>query len=207
MAIHYRTKAIILKKQDQGEADRIFTMYTEKFGKLDFRAVSERKINSKLRGGLELFYLSDIEFIQGKFQKTLVDASALESYKGLRSDLVRLQIAFRMGELLDRIIKGQEPDENIWNLLNEVFEILNQNQLPVATYKLVPYYFLWNLLSYCGYRPLLDHPELQKADQKITQLIELFLSQNTEALAELQVPDEERKMLRTTSYNYLTKIF
>ena len=128
MAIHYRTKAIILKKQDQGEADRIFTVYTEKFGKLDLRAISERKITSKLRGGLELFYLSDIEFIQGKFQKTLVDASVLESYRGFRSDLVRLQIVFRMGELLDRIIKGQEADENIWNLLNEVFETLNQNE-------------------------------------------------------------------------------
>lgn len=207
MAIRYRTKGVIFKKQDQGEADRMFTIYTEQFGKLEFRAISERKINSKLRGGLELFYLSDVEFIQGKFQKTLVDALVLERYGNIREDLIRLQIAYRISEIVDRIVQGQEADQDIWELLNEVFGTLNKNELPIATCKLLPYYFLWNLLSHSGYRPLLDHPELKKGDQKTTQLIELFLSQNAHALLDLQVRDEERKVLKTTSYNYLTKIF
>jgi hypothetical protein len=70
MATHYRTQGIILKTQDVGEADRVFTVFTKQFGKLRLRAVSERKITSKLRGGLELFYLSDIEFIQGYWNPT-----------------------------------------------------------------------------------------------------------------------------------------
>ncbi|MCH7604511.1 DNA repair protein RecO [Patescibacteria group bacterium] len=207
MAIHYRTNTLILKKRDQGEADRVFTMYTEKFGKIDLRAVSERKINSKLRGGLELFYVSDVEFIQGKFFKILTDAVIVERHGNIREDLIRLRIAYRVSELMDRIVHGQEADKNIWKLLREVFETLNQNGLSVTTYKLLPYYFLWNLLSHSGYRPLLDHPVLEKEDQKTIYLIKLFLSQNVHALSELQISEEGRKMLRTTSYNYLTKIF
>ncbi len=56
MFTHYRTQGIILKKEDRGEADRLFTIYTKDFGKLELLAKGERKIKSKLRGGLELFY-------------------------------------------------------------------------------------------------------------------------------------------------------
>jgi len=80
MFTHYRTEGFILKKIDRGEADRIFTVYTRDFGKLDLLAKAERKIKSKLRGGLELFYLSDIEFIQGKTHKTLTDTILVENF-------------------------------------------------------------------------------------------------------------------------------
>ena len=52
MAVHYRTNAIVFKKEDQSEADRIFTVFTHDFGKLDIRAKAIRKINSKLKNFL-----------------------------------------------------------------------------------------------------------------------------------------------------------
>lgn len=207
MAIHYRTKGIILKKRNQGETDELFTIFTEKFGKLELRAISVRKITSKLRGGLELFYLSDIEFIQGKFQKTLTDAVALENFGYLRQDVKRLQLAYRIAELFDKIVQGQEADGKIWNLLHEVFEMLNKDDVPIKTQKLLPYYFLWNLLSYSGYRPLLQNSALQKKNSEITRLIELLLSENINILPRLDIQDTERKRLRITSYSYLIKVF
>ena len=110
MAVHYRTQGIILRKQDMGEADRVFTVFTKDFGKLKLRAVSERKITSKLRGGLELFYLAEIEFIQGKTHKTITDAFSLCSYPALRSNLGRLRMMARFAEIADDIISVQEPD-------------------------------------------------------------------------------------------------
>ena len=89
MFIHYRTQGFILKKIDRGEVDRIFTIYTKDFGKLELLAKAERKIQSKLRGGLELFYLSEIEFIQGKAHKTLTDAILIDNFKNLRGNLKR----------------------------------------------------------------------------------------------------------------------
>ena len=70
MAVHYRTQAFILNKTDWNEADQIFTVYTEEFGKIKIVAKAIRKIKSKLRSGMDLFYLSEIEFIQGKSYKT-----------------------------------------------------------------------------------------------------------------------------------------
>jgi len=155
MFVHYRTRGFIFKKVDRGEADRIFTVFTKDFGKLELLAKAERKITSKLRAGLELFYLSEIEFIQGKTHKTLTDTILINNFKNLRSDLKRLKIAYQISEVLDKLVRGQEPDKKIWQLLNEVFDKLNSLEIKNWKIRIVYHYFLWNLLSILGY-----HPEL-----------------------------------------------
>ena len=155
MFTHYRSQALILGKKDSGEADRLFTAYTKDFGRLELLAKAVRKIKSKLRVGLEIFYLSEIEFIQGKVQKTLTDAVLIDSFKNLRNDLARLSIASSISETFDKLVKGQEPDEKLWQLLTETFKKLNDLQLKAATCFLVYYYFFWNFLSLLGYQPQL----------------------------------------------------
>lgn len=155
MAIHYRTEGFIFKKVDFGEADCFFTIFTKDFGKLEILARAIRKINSKLRGGAQLFWLSEIEFIQGKTHKTLTDALLIENFKNIRNNLGRLKTAFQIAELFDKVMAAEEKDENLWNLLNEVFYKLNNHSLLSASYFLLYYYFFWNLFSILGYSPQL----------------------------------------------------
>ncbi|MFH1582290.1 MAG: DNA repair protein RecO [bacterium] len=152
MFTHYRTQGIILGKVDRGEADRLFTIYTKDFGRLDLLARAERKIKSKLRSGLELFYFSEIEFIQGKAQKTLTDAILINKFKILRSDIEKLKVAYQISGLVDKLLRGQEVDKEIWRLLNEVFEKLNSLALKGLKINLLYYYFLWNFLCILGYQ-------------------------------------------------------
>jgi len=151
MFVHYRTAGLILKKEDRGETDQLFTIYTKDFGKLEILGKAIRKISSKLRSGAEPFYLSEIEFIQGKTQKILTDTILINKFGNLREDLKRLRIAYRISEVLDSLIKGPEADEKIWQLLNEVFQRLDTNNLKPITCNLIYHYFLWNLLSILGY--------------------------------------------------------
>ncbi len=152
MFTHYRTQGFVLKKEDRGEADRIFTVYTKDFGKLELLAKAERKIKSKLRAGLELFYLSEIEFIQGKAQKTLTDTILINNFKNLRIDSEKLATAYQVSEVLDKLVKGQEADEKIWHLLGETFERLNNCSMLHVSSSMIYYYFLWNFLSILGYQ-------------------------------------------------------
>jgi DNA repair protein RecO (recombination protein O) len=153
MAVHYRTQGIIFKKVDRGEADQLFTVYAKDFGKLEILGKAIRKIKSKLRGGAELFYLSELEFIQGKTYKTLTDAILIESFLNLRKDLEKLAIAYKISEALEDLVKGQEPDPKIWDLLKKTFQRLNAFNLKPKTSNLIYYYFLWNILSVLGYQP------------------------------------------------------
>jgi len=156
VAIHYRTQGFVLKKKDLGEADRLFTIFTKEFGKLEILGKAIKKIGSKLRGGMELFYLSDIEFIQGKTHKTLTDAILIDSFQNLRKDLKRLKIVQDISEMIDSLIKGEEKDEKIWNLLKDTLEELNRISLSIKECWLTYYYFLWNFLSVLGYKPQLN---------------------------------------------------
>lgn len=153
MFLHYRTQGLVLKKEAQEEADQLFTIYTKDFGKLEVLGKGIRKISSKLRAGIDIFYFSEIEFIQGKTHKTLTDAIKIEKFKNLRNNLKKLAIAYKISEVLDNLVSGQEPDEKIWKLLSESFEKLNTLHLTSFTLHLVYYYFFWNLLSLLGYQP------------------------------------------------------
>lgn len=155
MFIHYRTKGLIFKKENQGEADQVFTVYTKDFGKLEILGKGIRKISSKLRSGADIFYLSEIEFVQGKKYKTLTDAILIKKFKNIWKDLNKLIIANKVSEILDRTIGWQEPDEKIWYFLIEVFEKIDNPQTSDKNLQLVYYYFLWNLLSLLGYQPQL----------------------------------------------------
>ena len=187
-----------------GEADRVFTVFTKDFGKLKLRAVSERKITSKLRGGLELFYLSEIEFIQGKTHKTITDAFLLSSYPCLRSNLGRLRMMARFAEVADDLIEGQEPDEKIWRLLHETLLVLDRSVLEAAALKTLAYYFLWNLLACAGYGPSLS--QIASQDRKIAELIEMLLLSDTEALQDIHMQGINENLLQAISQEHLLRV-
>lgn len=153
MFLHYRTLCVILKKEDRGEADQIFTVFTRDLGKLEILGKSIRKITSKLRSGIDLFSISEIEFIQSKTYKILTDALLVKQFKNIKKDLLRLKIAFQISKVADELIEGQERDEKIWKLLVQTFERLNNFSEPRPAFKLIYYYFLWNLINLLGYKP------------------------------------------------------
>jgi len=181
MFTRYKTKGFIFGKRDFREADRIFSIFTKDYGVLEILAKGERKITSKLRGALELFYLSEIEFIQGKTYKTLTDAALLEPFRNIRIDLEKLETAFRISEILRNLLKFQEPDEKIWNLILTTFKKLTMRQHPVlATTPSVGdvyHYFLWNFLSNLGYQPELKNCILCQMPIRDEQLIHFSLKE------------------------------
>ena len=152
MAIHYRTQAVVLRKREVGEADRVFTVFTRDFGKVNLVAVGERKITSKLRGGLEVLCLSEVEFVEGR-RNTIIDSSLVEGYRFLKTDLRRTRAALRIIETLDVFLKGQAQDEKAWKLLTETLDTLNDPMVSPAKWSPLYYYFFWNLVSLQGFRP------------------------------------------------------
>ena len=149
---HYRTQGIVLERKNIREADQYLTVFTRDFGKLKILAKGMRKIRSKLRSGIDFFYLSEVEFIQGKAYKTLTDAVSIENFRNIKKSPGRLKIAYQIVEILDKIVR-EEKDEKIWNLLKEVFIKLNSREISTNAYWLIPYYFFWNFASVIGYRP------------------------------------------------------
>ena len=152
MFVKQRCLGFFFKKEDFGESSRVFSLLTREFGRVEILAKGIRKISSKLKSATEIFYLSEIEFVQGKIFKTLTDAVSIEKFKNLRRNLKRLATAYKISEILDLFLKeGREP--KCWNLLKEVFEGLDRENLKPEQENLIYQYFFWNFVSLLGYKP------------------------------------------------------
>ena len=124
----YLTEGIIIKKRDFGEADRLFWIYTEKFGMIMASAKGVRLEKSKLRGNLDVFTYGDFAVISSKDFWRLVDARETISPKlnrnsAERPSLIggRVKVFARTANLLARMIKGEERNEEMWKQVKNLF--------------------------------------------------------------------------------------
>ncbi len=153
MAIQYRTSGFVFKKEDRLEADRVFSVFTKDFGRIEVFGKAIRKINSKLRPGIEIFSLSEIEFIQGRNKKTLTDAILINKFSSFAGHPEKLLLAQRMSKIVDSFVKGQEQDNKIFDLLSDIFYKLDLLQYSALKLDLIYLYFFWNFVSALGYKP------------------------------------------------------
>jgi len=152
MALKYRTKGFVFKKEERSEFDQTFSIFTKDFGRIELKAKAIRKITSKLRSGIDIFYLSEIEFVQGKNSKTLTDAVSLKKNNNVFKNFRKLEVLCQIAKTLDDFIKGQDKDSATFDLLLEFFDKMGDDSLKSEKYKLAFQYFFWNFISSQGYR-------------------------------------------------------
>lgn len=119
-----RTEAIVLRRTDYGEADRILNLLTPT-GKMSAIAKGVRREKSKLAGGIELFAVSDVVVAQGKSQMGTITSARLQKFYGnIIKDLGRLEVGYEAIKQTNRA--AEENFEPEWfDLLKLTFENLN----------------------------------------------------------------------------------
>ncbi len=141
------TEAIVLKRINYSEADRILTLLTSSHGKVSVIAKGSRRSKSKLAGGLELFSVSNITYIDGKSElKTVVSTQLVTHYGAIVTDITRTMAAYDCLKLIDMHTQAQ-CDEAFFDLLRTVFASLNDVSVELA---LVMSWFLDRLLYLSG---------------------------------------------------------
>src|SRR3989344_7821064 len=118
---HYKTEGFVFKSQNFLDADSIFSIFTFDFGRIEVFGKSIRKIDSKLKSGIEIFSLSEIAFIQGRNKKTLTDALFVDKFKNIKQNPEKFEIVKNISNLVDNFIKNEEKDLEVFDLLNDSF--------------------------------------------------------------------------------------
>src|SRR5438270_11263386 len=121
----YSTEAIILKRTDVGEADRIVTLFTPGKGKYHAIAKGTRRPVSKLAGHLELLSRSQLQVALGRNLDIVTQAEGRENFLHLRSDLWHMTCGFYLAELVDRFAEDSTPHLEIYALLLEALRYLD----------------------------------------------------------------------------------
>lgn len=145
----YRTQAVILKRMDLGEADRIVTLYSRDVGKIRAVAKGVRRTTSRSAGHLEPFTLSDVMFAVGRELDIISQADTLESFRTIREDLVLTTHAYYLAEVVDLLTEDRMENRAVFNTLVEGLRDLGAT----ADVRLVLVLFHLRLLEALGYRP------------------------------------------------------
>lgn len=153
MTPRYKTTGFVFREENLTESDRVFSVFTHDFGRVEIVGRAIRKTVSKLSGNAEIFSLLEIEFIQGKSKKILTDVFPVEKFKSIKNNPEKIEIAHNITDILNDFIRGEEKDENISNLLIDIFNKLNNSQYPISNFQLAYHYFFWNLILILGYGP------------------------------------------------------
>lgn len=148
----FRTEAVVVRRQELGEADRLLTIYTPGYGKLRVVAKGVRRPRSRKAGHLELFTRVDLLLAKGRDLDIITQAEMSETYPGLRDDLVRLGHAAYVMELLDCFSVAEE-NRPLYRLVVDTLARLSEGAAPAAVVR----FFELRLLELVGYRPELFH--------------------------------------------------
>jgi DNA repair protein RecO (recombination protein O) len=146
----YRTEAIVLRRQNLGEADRILTLYTRDYGKLKVVAKGVRKPQSRKAGHVELFAQVDVLVARGRSSlDVLSQADLLDAFPPIRRDLIRTTYAAHFVELLDAFTEEADASLPLYRLLADGLSWLGQT----GDLRRTARYYELCLLGLAGYRP------------------------------------------------------
>lgn len=145
----YRTKAVVLKRTDLGEADKILTLYTANFGKIRAVAKGVRRPSSRLGGHVDEFSYADMMLAKGRDLDVVTQSQTLETFRGMREDLWRTTYGYYVAELADSFTEDRIDNRPLFDLLVSTLRLLSD----ASDLWTVARYFELHLLSLVGYRP------------------------------------------------------
>ncbi|MDX1663698.1 MAG: DNA repair protein RecO [Candidatus Promineifilaceae bacterium] len=164
----YRTEAIVLRRRDFSEADRLLTLYTREYGKVRAIAKGARKPQSRKTGHVELFMRTRFLVAQGRNLDIITQAEMVEAYPALRDDLVRATYASYAVELLDRFTPDEDRNLPLYDLLADALRWLETAE----SLLLAARFYELRLLNLSGYRPQLFR--CVACDDEIVEQDQLF---------------------------------
>lgn len=163
----FRTLALVLKRRNFGESDRLLTLLTPQHGRIEAIAKGARKPASRKTGHVELFTEVDVLLAKGRELHIVTQAEMRQPYLPIREDLVRGAYANYAAELLDRFTySGDDSLASLYTLLNQTFERLCTDDDPR---RVIRYYEL-RVLDDVGFRPelrecVVTHALIEPLDQ------------------------------------------
>ena len=124
-----KTKAIVLRRTNYAEADRILQLLTPDYGKMSVIAKGVRREKSKLAGGIELFAVCDVSVIAGKGDMGTLTSARLDTfYSHIMEEYDRLQFGYEAIKQVSSAVEAvSEPA--FFELLHTVFASLDNPEI------------------------------------------------------------------------------
>ena len=150
-----RTEAVVLRGVDFSETSRIVTFLCPERGRMACIAKGVKRPKSQLAGLLDTFNRLEIVvyYKDSRSVQVLAEASLLDSFTALKSDLDRTTYGAFPLEIVDRVARENEPSRELYAALVEGLEGLGTWTGDVRTHCC---WQVLRLLGIAGFAPSLD---------------------------------------------------
>lgn len=155
------TEAFVLKRAPFRETSLLVTLFTRSAGKIKVLVKGARKDKSALLAALEPFsHIAVVYYEKVKSGVHLASSvSILNSHSTLRRCLDRMSYASYVTELVDLLFGSDDPDDEVFNLLANAYELLERSSPAV-----VARVFEVKALEHVGWLPVLARCVLCRTD-------------------------------------------
>ncbi len=148
----YQADAVVLRRLDYGEADRILTLLTRERGKLAAIAKGARRSKGGMGSSLDLFTRSRMLLARGRNLDVVTQAERRGSVRNIVGDLQRTAYACLVAEVVDKVLEDRHPVDDVFELVVSTLEQLN---VPERSPRADAAWFLMRILDLLGYQPQL----------------------------------------------------
>lgn len=144
-----KTRAIVLRRTNYGEADRVITALTDR-GKITFIAKGSRRLKSKLASGIELLAENQFHAIDGSgAMKTIISSKVNESWQNLIKEYYVLQEIYQILKYANQLIEDEQGEE-LFEPMRTALAFINEDTTRASLGQL---WFYLRLMHLGGHTP------------------------------------------------------
>jgi DNA repair protein RecO (recombination protein O) len=145
----YNTTAIVIRRLNYSETDKILTLYSRDRGRFSAIAKGARKTVSRLSGATELLTCTQFNLATGRSMDVVTQTEVRESFTHMRSDLSRLAHGLYLADLVDHAVEDHEPNPVLFDLLMAGLFLVQRAPSP----EIAARWFDLQMLQDLGYQP------------------------------------------------------
>lgn len=113
----YSTEGVILARRNQGEADRLLTIFTKHYGRVRVVAKGVRRTTSRKKGSLELFNYVRFFAARGRNMDIITEVETKNSFLDWRGDLTKVAVAYHLCEIVNRLTAEKQENRELFEEL------------------------------------------------------------------------------------------
>ncbi|WP_319202856.1 DNA repair protein RecO [uncultured Ilyobacter sp.] len=128
---------VIIKKIDYGEADRLITIFSRRYGKIQLNIKGIRKSKRRDKNAVEILALSKFVFYRKGERLITTNFELVESFWGIRSNIKNIEIMMYILSVLNNILVENQRKSVLYNYFLKVINYLDKSESEIKNYLLV----------------------------------------------------------------------
>lgn len=165
------TKALVLREVKYKEADRILTLFTADNGKITAKARGALRKSSRTGAATQQLTYADMTLFFNKGKWTVNEASVIEAFEGLKSDIAHLALGSYFAECVEALAVEDQSDPALLSLTLNSLYALSRNLHDERKIKAA---FELRLMSLSGYMPAVERCAVCGREDVVAPVLDLF---------------------------------